>query len=76
MFIKVTRSAAVSALASGLEVRLDACGVIVSIDARTLSKRACRRMLSRAYSDFCMPGDPVSFSVLLRQGQNYQMQYI
>ena len=47
MFIKVTRSAAVSALAAGREVRLDATGEILQLEAATRSKRAARRILSR-----------------------------
>lgn len=47
MFIKVTRSAAVSALSAGLMVRLDATGEMLQLGRPGLSKRACRRMLSR-----------------------------
>lgn len=47
MFIKVTRSAAVSALAAGLEVRLDHTGEILQVGHPELvSKRYCRRLLS------------------------------
>lgn len=66
MFVKVTRSAAVSALASGLEVRLDATGEILQLDLdfHPWSKQAARRLLTRK-----RPFDqhrPVTFSVLLR----------
>lgn len=46
MFIKVTRSAAVSALAAGREVRLDTTGEIFQMEPNFRSKRACRRLLS------------------------------
>ena len=46
MFIKVSRSAAVSALSAGLMVRLDATGEILQLGIPGLSKRASRRMLS------------------------------
>lgn len=48
MFIKVTRSTAVSALAAGYEVRIDATGEMLQLGIPYgLSKRACRRMLAR-----------------------------
>lgn len=68
MFIKVTRSAAVSALAAGLEVRLDATGEIFQF-GRKLSKRACRRFMHRwadyAY-EWCDGEKPITYSVLIR----------
>ena len=48
MFIKVTRAHAVSALAAGYAIRLDATGEIWQLDlaCHAWSKRACRRFLS------------------------------
>jgi hypothetical protein len=45
MFIEVTRSEAISALASGREVGLPASGEILQLGVLR-SKRACRRMLT------------------------------
>lgn len=50
MFIKVTRSAAVSALASGREVAMEVTGEIIQLGAPR-SKRACRRLLARHARD-------------------------
>lgn len=46
MFIEVTRSAAVSALAAGREVRLNTTGEVFQLGVPR-SKRACRRMMTR-----------------------------
>lgn len=68
MFIKVTRSAAVSALASGCAVRLDATGEIFQL-GRTISKRACRRLMHQwadcAYK-WCDREKPITYSVLIQ----------
>lgn len=68
MFIKVTRAAAVSALAAGLEVRLDTTGEIFQLDC-TRSKRACRRLMHQwadcAYK-WCDREKPIIYSVLIR----------
>lgn len=67
MFIKVTRAAAVSALAAGREVRLDTTGELLQLGTPCLSKRACRRMLSRWSCWF--DGEKIiqtTFSVLIR----------
>lgn len=69
MFIKVTRSAAVSALAAGQEVRIDATGELLQLNRPYgMSKRACRRMLSR-WSCWFDSNDQIvqtTFSVLIR----------
>lgn len=76
MFITVTRSAAVSALAAGFAVRLDATGEIFQL-GRKISKRACRRLMHQwadcAYK-WCDRKKPIIYSVLIRQDQYfYQM---
>ena len=68
MFIKVTRSAAVSALAAGYEVRIDATGEMLQLGIPyCLSKRACRRMLAR-WSNWYEEGKVIqsTFSVFIR----------
>ena len=69
MFIRVTRSAAVSAFAAGLEVRIDATGEILQLGKPYgMSKRACHRMLSRWSRCFNGNDQPIqtTFSVLIR----------
>lgn len=67
MFIKVTRSAAVSALVSGCAVRLDATGEIFQL-GHTISKRACRHLMHQwadcAYK-WCDREKPITYSVLI-----------
>ena len=68
MFIKVTRSAAVSALAAGYVVRVDATGDLLQLGVPyCLSKRACRRMLAR-WSSWHEEGKVIqsTVSVLIR----------
>lgn len=68
MFIKVTRAAAVSALAAGLEVRLDTTGEIFQLGC-TRSKRACRRLLHRFADctyEWYNQERPITYSILIR----------
>lgn len=68
MFIKVTRSAAVSALAAGRIVRLNATGEMLQLDSPYCkSKRACHRFLSRWATWFDGNGQLIqtTFSVLI-----------